>query len=197
MEHTTQPSTPSPKRLLLAFMLLLFGAGCLFLLYLWWTPPLKMNRSKEVTNNAPTPPEHSRSDYSETSVMRDQCRKIISALRDFHSHQHGYPLPVGTAFDEKTVYPINQAMVAAIAGVDEGLNPSQVNYFKPWDLSAKTLKELKAAHFFVSFDFNGDGRIPNPAAPDKNIQQDVLVWHAGKDGNPSTWEDNVFAWLAE
>lgn len=39
--------------------------------------------------------------------------------------------------------------------------------------------------------------IPCPASPDKNIQQDVLVWHAGKDGNPITWEDNVFAWLAE
>lgn len=197
MEHNSHPSTRSPKRPFLAFMILLFSAGCLFLLYLWWTPPLKMNRSKEVANNAPTPPEHSRSDYSATSMMRDQCRKIISALRGFHSHQHGYPLPAGTAFDEKTAYPINQAVVAAIGGVDAELNPSQVNYFKPWELSAETLSELKAGHFFATFDFNGDGHVPNPASPEKNIQQDVLVWHAGKDGNPSTWNDNVFAWVAE
>lgn len=197
MEHNAQPSTSSPKRPLLAFMILLFGAGCLFLLYLVWTPPLKMNRSKESTTSAPAPPEHSRSDYSETSVLRDQCRKIISALREFHSHQHVYPLPAGTAFDEKTAYPINQAMVAAIEGLDTALNPSQVNYFKPWELSSTTLSELKAGHFFASFDFNADGRIPNPAAPDKKIQQDVLVWHAGKDGNPTTWDDNVFAWVAE
>lgn len=197
MEHNAQPHTSSPKRPLLAFMLLLFGAGCLFLLYLWWTPPLKINRSKASTTSEPTPPEHTRSDYSDASVLRDQCRKIISALRGFHSHQHGYPLPAGTAFDERTVYLINQAMVAAIEGVDAALNPSQVNYFKPWELSPSTLSELKAGHFFASFDFNGDGHVPNPASPDKNIQQDVLVWHAGKDGDPTTWDDNVFAWVAE
>ena len=197
MEHNAQPSTSSHKRPLLVFMILLFSAGCLFLLCLVWTPPLKMNRSKEHANSEPTPPEHSRSDYSDASVMRDQCRKIISALRGFHLHQHGYPLPAGTAFDEKTAYPINQAMVAAIGGVDAALNPSQVNYFKPWELSATTLSELKAGHFFASFDFNGDGHVPNPASPDKNIQQDVLVWHAGKDGDPTTWDDNVFAWVAE
>ncbi|WP_397381401.1 hypothetical protein [Prosthecobacter sp.] len=197
MEHTTQPSTSSHKRPLLAFMILLFGAGCLFLLYLWWTPPLKMNHGKESTTSAPTPPEHSRSDYSDASLLRDQCRKIISALRGFHSHQHGYPLPAGTAFDEKTAYPITQAMVAAIGGVDSALNPSQVNYFKPWELSTSTLSGLKAGHFFATFDFNADGHVPNPASPGKSIQQDVLVWHAGKDGDLTTWDDNVFAWVTE
>lgn len=198
MESTTQTSAPSrKKRPLLTFMITLFGAGCLFLIYLLWMPPLKTSRSKDTTTSAPRPPEHSRSDYSETSVLRDQCRKIISAIRDFHSHQDGYPLPAGTAQGEKTAYPLDAAMAAAISGSDAALNSSQVNYFKPWSLSAKTLEELKAGHFFVSFDFNGDGRIPNPAAPDKDIMQDVLVWHAGKDGDPTTWADNVFAWMAE
>jgi len=197
MGNVVQPSTPSHKRPLLAFMILLFGAGCLFLLYFWWKTPMRGSQSWEKPVSAPPLPEHSRGDFSASSLMRDQCRKIITALRGFHSHQHGYPLPAGTAFDEKTAYPINQAMVAAIGGVDATLNPSQVNDFKPWELSATTLSELKAGHFFVSFDFNGDGHVPNPASPDKYIRQDVLVWHAGKDGNPSTWDDNVFAWVAE
>lgn len=197
MESATQPSTSLHKRPLLAFMILLFGTGCLFLLYLWWKTPMWRSQSWEKPVSEPQRPEHSREDFSETSLMRDQCRKIISALRGFHSHQHGYPLPAGTAFDEKTAYPINQAMVAAIGGVDASLNPSQVNYFKPWELSATTLSELKAGHFFASFDFDGDGHVPNPASPDKIIQQDVLVWHAGKDGDPTTWQDNVFAWVGE
>jgi hypothetical protein len=197
METITQPNTSLLKRPLFAFMLTIFGAGCLFLVYLLWTPPLKMRRSTATTSSEPSPPEHSRGDFSEASLMRDQCRKIISALRGFHSHQHGYPLPAGTAPDEKTAFPIDNAMVAAISGADASLNASQVNYFKPWELSASTMSELKAGHFFASFDFNGDGRIPNPAAPDKNVEQDVLVWHAGKDGNPTTWDDNVFAWVAE
>ncbi len=129
--------------------------------------------------------------------MRDQCRKIISALRDFHSHQHGFPLPPGSALDEKTAFPIDKAMVAAVSGTDAGLNSTQVNYFRSWELSSQTLKDLKAGRFFVSFDFNGDGRIPSPVAPDKDIVQDVLVWYAGRDGNPATWHDNVFAWTSE
>lgn len=197
METTTQPSTSLRKRPLLVFMTALFGAGCLFLIYLLWTPPLKTRRSTSYTRSEPRPPEHSRGDYSEASVMRDQCRKIISALRGFHSHQHGYPLAAGAALDEKTAYPLDQSMVAAISGSDAGLNPSQVNYFKPWEFSGKTLSELKAGHFFACFDFNGDGRIPDPAVPGKEIAQDVLVWHAGKDGDPTTWADNVYAWMAE
>ncbi len=197
MEHVAQPSTSSPKRPLLAFIILLFGAGCLFLLYLGWKAPIRTNQSREKPVSEPQRPEHSREDFSEASVVRDQCRKIISALRGFHLHQHGYPLPPGTTFDENTAHPINQAMVAAIDGFDAALNPSQVNYFKPWELSATTLSELKAGHFFASFDFNADGLVPNPASPAKNIQQDVLVWHAGKDGDPTTWDDNVFAWVAE
>jgi hypothetical protein len=186
MEHFAKPSTASHKRPLLAFLILLFGAGCLFLLYLLWTPPLKMWRSRDSAASEPRPPEHSRSDFSESSVLRDQCRKIISALRGLHSHQHGYPLPAGIDQDEKTAYPLDQSMVAAVSGSDAGLKPSQVNYFKPWELCAQILSEIKAGHFFATFDFNGDDHIPNPASLGKNIEQDVLVWHAGKDGDPTT-----------
>jgi hypothetical protein len=186
MEQIAQPSTASRKRPLLAFLILLFGAGCLFLLYLLWTPPLKMWRSRDSAASEPSPPDHSRSDFSESSVLRDQYRKINSALRGLHSHQHGYPLPVGIAQDEKTAYPLDQSMVAAVSGSDAGLNPSQVNYFKPWELSATTLSKLIACHFSASFDFNGDGHVPIPASPGKNIQKDVLVWHASKDGDPNT-----------
>lgn len=199
METTDQPTTAvAPRRHpLFAFMIFIFGAGCLFLIYLLWTPPIKTTRVSDTPVSQKPTPEHSRGDYSEASVMRDQCRKIISALRDFHTHQHGFPLPAGTMPDEKTAFPIDKAMVAAVSGDDAGLNSSQVNYFKTWELSPKTLHELAAGHFFVSFDFNGDGLIPSPVAPDKNIQQDVLVWYAGRDGNPTTWRDNVFAWTAE
>lgn len=31
------------------------------------------------------------------------------------------------------------------------------------------------------------GGIPNPASPGGSIRQDILVWHAGKDGDPMTW----------
>lgn len=197
MEHIAPPSTSSPKRPLLAFMILLLGAGCLFLIYLWWTPPLKMSRGTSRNASEPRPPEHSKADYAPGAQMRDQCRKIISALRGFRSHQQVYPVPAGSHADEKSIYPIDRAMIEAVDGTNPGLNSSQVNYFRTWALSPQTLHELKAGHFYACFDFDGDGRVPDPASPERSIQQDILVWHAGKDGDPKTWRDNVGAWMTE
>lgn len=199
METATQSSAPASrkKRPLLALMTALLGAGCLFLLYLWRTPPLKTSHSRYDKADEFRPPEHSKADFAPAAQMRDQCRKIISALRDFRSHQQVYPVPADVAGDEKSIHPINQAMVAAVDGSDARLNSAQVNYFKTWVLSSRTLKELKAGHFYACFDFDGDGSIPNPASPGGSIRQDVLVWHAGKDGDPLTWGDNVCAWVVE
>lgn len=140
------------------------------------------------------PPEHSAADYSEASVMRDQCRKIISALRDFRLHRGGYPVPAAPG-DEKKAFRMDPAMLAAVSGEDAALNPARVNYFKPWNLASRTLDDLRKGFFYAAFDFDGDARVPDPSGQGGMIDQDVLVWHAGKDGDPGTWNDNFRAWL--
>src|SRR4051794_18458569 len=50
----------------------------------------------------------------------------------------------------------------------------------------------------VVLDYNGDGKIANPAAGQKGeadtVTADVILYSAGPDGDFSTWNDNVRSW---
>lgn len=137
---------------------------------------------------APSAPEvHGKADYSPVSIARDQCRKLTNALRDFHSKRGHRPLPEGSSTDEKTVFPVNQAMLDALSGKDS----AGVNYLKAAGFTAP----VPEGRFYAAFDFNGDGSIPDPSSLEKKVTQDILVWSSGEDGNAETWADNAFAWL--
>ncbi len=181
------------KRLLAAIaVVLLFGAALAGILWLW----LPRQEPKPRQSQAPQP-EHSRQDYSKESVMRDQCRKLISALRDFRSRRGSLPLPEGVVADEKKPMPINRSIYLALTGEDAALNPSQVNYLKPWGLAPTTLEDIQKERFRVCFDVDGDSKVPDPEHPDAFIEQDVIVWHVGEGGDPDTWGDNVRGWTAQ
>lgn len=138
----------------------------------------------------PSPPEvHDKGAYSPASIARDQCRKLTNAIRDFHAKRGHRPLPEGIGTDEKTVFTVNQAMLDTLGGKA----PAGVNYLK----AAGFTSTVPAGRFYAAFDFNGDGNIPDPSAPDKMVSQDILVWSHGEDGNPETWADNAFAWLQQ
>lgn len=149
------------------------------------TRPAASKASKPLPS--PSMPDHSPSDYSPSSIARDQCRKLTNALRDFHSKRGHRPLPEGSSTDEKTVFPVNQAMLDALSGKDS----AGANYLKAAGFTAP----VPEGRFYAAFDFNGDGSIPDPSSPEKKVTQDILVWSSGEDSNAETWADNAFAWL--
>jgi hypothetical protein len=140
-----------------------------------WSPP------------APSMPEHSKADYSPSSIARDQCRKLTNALREFHAKRGHRPLPEGSPSDEKHAFAIDAAMLDALSGKDN----AGVDYLKAAGLTTLVPPD----RFRAAFDFNDDGNVPDPSSPETNITQDILVWSTGEDGKPETWADNAFAWL--
>jgi hypothetical protein len=48
----------------------------------------------------------------------------------------------------------------------------------------------------VRLDTDHNDRVenPDPAGNDKILEEPVLIWSAGPDGNFETWEDNVKSW---
>lgn len=166
-------SKPSFLKRSLAAVSVVILFGVVFAAILWlWLPKLE---PKPRQSHAPVP-EHSRQDYSKDSVMRAQCRKLISALRDFRSRRGALPLPEGVAADEKQPLTINRAMYLALTGEGTALNPAQVNYLKPWNLAPASLEDIRRERFRVCFDLDGDSKIPDPGRPDAFIEQDVIVW---------------------
>lgn len=56
------------------------------------------------------------------------------------------------------------------------------------------LLDLWGGPYRAHFDIDGDGTIPNPEKPTDTVNSHVILWSAGPDGNPTTWEDNVKSW---
>ncbi|MBK8041097.1 MAG: hypothetical protein IPK22_28780 [Verrucomicrobiaceae bacterium] len=150
----------------------------------------KNSRQHDTASQSPLPTEgHEKGAYSPASLARDQCRKITNALRTFHARRGLRPVPEGSPTDETHVFAIDEAMLDALSGKDS----AGVNYLKAAGFTAP----VPEGSFYAAFDFNGDGSIPDPSAPDKMVSQDILVWSHGEDGNPETWADNAFAWLQQ
>jgi len=45
----------------------------------------------------------------------------------------------------------------------------------------------------IRTDLDGDGRVPDPSGSGE-IEETLLVWSAGPDGDFDTWEDNIKTW---
>lgn len=112
------------------------------------------------------------------------------------------------------VFPIQSRgrLVAVLLGEDTAENPREIRFFdpppfKPHNRSGAARNsegewELRDhwGHFYrIHLDFDGDGRILNPAKgalrkqPDV-LTADVIIYSAGKDGDYATWEDNILSW---
>ncbi|MBE2282890.1 MAG: hypothetical protein IAE77_05455 [Prosthecobacter sp.] len=175
-----------PTKILVAVSVLAIGAF-LASKVMFTTPP----NTDEEAMSRPIPPEvHGKGDYSPVSIARDQCRKLTNAIRTFHAKRGMRPLPEGTPADEKRVFVVDAAMLEALNGSQKSLNEAGVNYLS----GAGLTQALSPGKFYVAFDFDGDGSISDPSAPDKSVSQDILVWNSGEDGKPETWADNAYAW---
>lgn len=171
----------------IAVLLVVLAAGAFIITKVFVSKPA----ATQKWSPSPAQPEHSREDYSPVSIARDQCRKLTNAIREFQSKRGHLPLPAGSATDEKQTYPIDGAMLAALTGKDREANTAGVDYLAAAGITAPLTKW----QFFAAFDFNGDGAIPDPSAPDQMVSQDILVWTAGEDEKPETWTDNACAWI--
>lgn len=49
-------------------------------------------------------------------------------------------------------------------------------------------------HFMVRMDTDADNQIADPENQTENIQEAIVVWSAGPDGDFSTWQDNIKTW---
>ena len=50
-------------------------------------------------------------------------------------------------------------------------------------------------HFYhIRLDTDGDGFVDDPSEPGRRLKRSVIVWSAGKDGDPDTWKDNITSW---
>lgn len=106
-----------------------------------------------------------------------------------------------------TTTPDGLALIRVLAGGDDAGNPRKIPFLelppaRPNGSGysvANGLRDSWAKHGYrVIVDYDGDGKIANPASgwsgqPD-SLAVDVAIYSAGPDGDFSTWTDNVVSW---
>lgn len=49
-------------------------------------------------------------------------------------------------------------------------------------------------HYRVRLDTNLDNQVVAPSGTETAVEESILIWSAGKDGDFDTWRDNVYTW---
>lgn len=145
------------------------------------------------------------------SAIREQAamKSLTTALESYFKEYGHFPLPNPTTLVESASVPAEGEMVTAIIGSESPLNPRKIRFYAPPEAktgragldqsNAATIRTVDSngTTFFLVMDLDGDGLTPNPdrrAGQQKQIRARVLVYSAGPDQDPSTWEDNLVSW---
>lgn len=139
-------------------------------------------------------------------VMKD----IQTAITSYRTEYNQFPVLSG----KEDVSVLSEgAWLAALLGEDEKLNPRKIDFFDPRLAKNKKfglyhengqpfLVDYWGNKYHVLMDLDDDNRIANPefnsAKPNKRVEKELaarsLIYSAGPDGDPNTWEDNVCSW---
>lgn len=142
-------------------------------------------------------------------------KRIMKDLRqaiEFYRSEYG-KLPFSEAPME--VIRSEGEWLSVIMNESDDLNPKGFRFFDPPPF-AKTAKgrglhkrngelsltDIWGRMYYVIMDSDGDGFIANPETVTNLSNQEfpakindvALLYSAGEDGNPNTWEDNVCSW---
>lgn len=146
------------------------------------------------------------------TAIREQAtmKSVSTGITGFHKEYGHYPIQQSdSGAPNAGGVPLQGAMLAALLGKNPELNPRHIVFYAPpqakdgkaglaqsEDLSYKML-DASGSAYFVALDLDGDGLTTNPNPQDGSLKQiaaKVLVYSAGPDHNPATWDDNVVSW---
>jgi hypothetical protein len=118
-------------------------------------------------------------------------------------------LPANGAASETIPLRTDHSLTHLLLGVDTAINPKKINFLpdlKPVKRGSgpgmliegetPALVDPWGEEYYVLMDTDYSGTIenPNPASVQTKLCQGVLIWSAGPDKDPSTWQDNVTSW---
>lgn len=145
------------------------------------------------------------------SAIREQAamKSLTIALESYLKEYGHFPLSNPDSLVESASIPAEGEMVTAIIGSESPLNPRKIRFYAPPQAktgkagldqsNAATIRTVDSngTTFFLVMDLDGDGLTPNPDRREgqrKQIRARVLVYSAGPDQDPSTWDDNLVSW---
>ena len=128
------------------------------------------------------------------------------AIRGYQTEYNKLP-EIGTT-DEATFVESKGPLLDIITATDASKNPRGIQFYDPpmptksgkgggiSDSSGKLLevRDPFGSPYRLHFDWNDDGKIPDPEHPGSDIPAKVIIYSAGSDLDYNTWKDNVTSW---
>ncbi|MEZ5301527.1 MAG: prepilin-type N-terminal cleavage/methylation domain-containing protein [Verrucomicrobiales bacterium] len=148
------------------------------------------------------------------SQARADAQNIANAIKAFKGEYSRYP--VDQTDEDVESEEADEDIISALVALNDDLNPRRLKM-----LDAKPAKESSdgsrkssgifytggtGAEFYdpwgqmylISIDSDYNGELSNPDTESEGapatLRQEALVYSAGPDNDPSTWEDNVASW---
>lgn len=140
------------------------------------------------------------------------CRSTIKGLEiAVRSYRTEYlrllsAKPSGQPRDDATIdtsSPEGIALLAILLGHDKATNPREILFWDaphPGSVGVEftpnngLLDTRSRRGFRMTLDYNSDGLIEDPEGGPAPFKNDVILYSAGRDGDFSTWHDNVCSW---
>jgi prepilin-type N-terminal cleavage/methylation domain-containing protein len=136
---------------------------------------------------------------------------IANSIKGYYAEYNKFPLPQDSAGSEVGALRTDEILTAALLNTDITQNPKRIRFLPDikdaTDSGSYGLKMTgdqpiivdpwgEEYYVLMDSDYSGDVENPNPASGAPRLFQTVLVYSAGPDKDPSTWNDNVMSWAA-
>ena len=146
-------------------------------------------------------------------MKREQARtlaqSLVNSIKNYYTEYSKYPLPADFSGGEVTPLRTDQILTATLMGTDIKNNPKKIKFLPDLKMVEEgggpgltssgqilTVVDPWGETFYVLMDADYSGDIDNPdtTSSTTKLYQGVLVYSAGEDKDPSTWEDNIRTW---
>jgi hypothetical protein len=144
-----------------------------------------------------------------------QAVYVISELRmailSYQVDYNHFPIPESASRSTDAAIRSSGPLLPALVGKEAtALNPRFIKFYDgPFDSDSEyglwhdgnewVLRDRWGEAYYLMLDTNDDNKIANPdpaaAQTAPEISESVLIYSAGPDRDPKTWQDNVCSWL--
>ena len=148
-----------------------------------------------------------------SAAARATTLAIYNAIDQYLAEYDHLPAPLNAVEgkDWDTDSSDSEHLIHILKACDETANLKAIDFLEgnkdakqvDWTFrNGQARREITAAIFdpwgnpyLIRLDGDGDGFVTDPVHPVKRLAKKILVWSAGKDGDPATWKDNVGSWM--
>lgn len=146
-------------------------------------------------------------------MKREQGRtlgiQLVNSVKNYYTEYSKYPLPGDASGGEVTPVRTDEILTGTLMGTDEAMNPKKIRFLpdlKPVEegggFGLKSSGDLisivdpwsEEYYVIMDADYSQDIDNPDTTSTTTKLYQGVLVFSAGEDKDPSTWEDNIKTW---